>query len=229
MAYTRISPDYTDRVADVARRFPAEWEAARKDTNGHRNPAFIRRCAFELHKHDANIGLNGKRGTDEISTDALSYKNATAPGGVEVIDVIVGSTHSPAWQDVTKEGVLGKYIEPTSPDGVVTPPSTPGTPGTPTTPPDPGSSLADLDDILDERIAARVQAVVSRLEARIAQLEARPVVEPVKLPTRVALRSEATGYLLCVDLDRSSDGWIIHAANREAAGQYETFALQVVE
>src|SRR5687767_8766740 len=124
MAYERRSPDHTGLVADVARRFPAEWEAARKNAEGIRDDKFIRRLAWEGSKVDPNIGLNGKRGGDEISHDALAYLNPTAPGGVEVIDVIVGSSHSPAWQDVTvppsaahPSGVPGRFIAPTDPGG----------------------------------------------------------------------------------------------------------------
>src|SRR5687768_13404101 len=93
MGYERRSPNHIQLVADVARRFPAEWESARKRRDGTRDDRFIRRLAWEGRKVDPNIGLNGKRGGDEISRDALAYLNPTAPGGVEVIDVIVGASH----------------------------------------------------------------------------------------------------------------------------------------
>lgn len=125
MAYERRSPDYSAFVRRVAEQYPREWEAARKRPDGTRDPVFIRRVAWELHKTDANVGLNGKRGGEEISTDALAYRNPTAPGGAEVIDVIIGATHAPAWQDVTQEGVLGRYIQPTDPGGSVPPPPEP--------------------------------------------------------------------------------------------------------
>jgi hypothetical protein len=136
MSYQRISPDHSAWVREIANAHPVEWEAARKGEDGHRDDRFIRILAFALHQRDSNIGLNGKRGGDEISRDALSYKNPTAPGGCEVIDVIVGASHTPAWQDVTippgspdaPDGVLGKFIQPVSPsegggpiDGATTP------------------------------------------------------------------------------------------------------------
>ena len=136
MTYHRRSPDYTGLVARVASDFPVEWEAAKKRPDGSRDDRFIRRLAWEGHQRDPRIGLNGKRGGHEISTDALAFKNDSAPGGAEVIDVIVGSTHSPAWQDVTiapgmrpdlPDGVLGRFIQPTDPSGSSSvPPATPG-------------------------------------------------------------------------------------------------------
>jgi hypothetical protein len=123
MSYQRISPNHSAWVKEIADAHPVEWEAARKREDGHRDDRFIRILAFALHQRDSNIGLNGKRGGDEISRDALAYKNPTAPGGCEVIDVIVGATHTPAWQDVTippgspgaPGGVLGKFIQPIDP------------------------------------------------------------------------------------------------------------------
>src|SRR3990170_1265428 len=130
MSYQRISPDHSAWVKEIADAHPVEWEAARKREDGTRDDRFIRILAFALHQRDPNIGLNGKRGGDEISRDALAYKNPTAPGGSEVIDVIVGARHQPAWQDVTipvghhehPNGVLGKFIQPVNPlDGTIHP------------------------------------------------------------------------------------------------------------
>lgn len=124
MSYQRISPDYAHVVRDVAARFPQLWEAARERPDGSRDHGFIKRLAWELHKIDPNIGLNGKRGSLVLSADALAYKNYSAPGGAEVIDVIVGADHSPTWQDVTippslehPQGVAGRFIQPERPEG----------------------------------------------------------------------------------------------------------------
>jgi hypothetical protein len=129
MAYQRISPNLEHLVRTIATSYPDLWEAARERADGSRDKAFIKRLAWELNQVDSNVGLNGKRGTDDISADALAYKNASAPGGAEVIDVIVGSTHTPSWQDATlppcphpkcdpavPNGVLGKFIMPLNPD-----------------------------------------------------------------------------------------------------------------
>ena len=41
MTYSRQSPDYTREVREIAARFPADWEAARKRPDGSRDDAFI--------------------------------------------------------------------------------------------------------------------------------------------------------------------------------------------
>jgi hypothetical protein len=199
MTYSRQSPDYTGLVARVASDFPVEWEAARKRPDGSRDHAFIRRLAWEGHKRDPRIGLNGKRGGDEISGDALAYKNDSAPGGAEVIDVIVGSNHSPAWQDVTiapgmrpdlPDGVLGKFIQPTDPGGSVAG-SAPGTGG-------------ELD-----ALRAEVAALRTQLQGA------------VKIGDKIALRAQSNGRLLCADLNERDH--VI--ANRDDLGSWETFVV----
>lgn len=124
--YQRISPDYSAHVAKCAEMFPAAWDRANKEKHGSRTDEFIRLCASYIHdKVDPKVGNNGKRGGDELSADALAYLNASAPGGAEVIDVIVGAGHKPTWSDATippmphpqgradvPEGVLGKFIAP---------------------------------------------------------------------------------------------------------------------
>lgn len=118
--YKRQSPDYKSKVVEFANAHPALFESARERPDGSRDPAFIEKLASWMHaKVDPKIGLNGKRGTNTKSTDALSYLNPTGPGGVEVIDVLTGS-HRIQWSDATippghpnhPNGVLGKYIEP---------------------------------------------------------------------------------------------------------------------
>lgn len=126
MQYTPQSPDFTSHVIDLARDYPALWDAARERPDGSRDGRFAKVLAYCLNRHvDPRVGLNGKRGGDELSTDALAYQNFTAPGGAEVRDFIVGATHSAAWQDTTlppfpdprhdpnvPEGVLGRFIYP---------------------------------------------------------------------------------------------------------------------
>lgn len=121
--YQRQSPDYKQFVQQTADRYPELWEAARKRPDGSRDDRFIRRLAWDLHQVDPRVGLNGKRGGDSISTDALAYHNTTAANNAEVIDVISGS-HQPQWADVTLHGV-GKVITPTDPGGTSPPPPPP--------------------------------------------------------------------------------------------------------
>jgi hypothetical protein len=162
MSYQRISPDRTSWVQEIATKYPAQWEGARKRADGSRDETFVRILAYELNLRDPNIGLNGKRGSDVISTDALAYKNASAPGGAEVIDVIIGSTHSPAWQDVTlppgspglPDGVPGKFIQPVKPAGIGGPAPEPANPS-------PGIDLGPALAPLREQIAQLTREVAA--------------------------------------------------------------------
>lgn len=115
MQYTPKSPDFTDHVVNLARDYPTQWEAARERPDGSRDNTFARILAYLLNRFvDPKVGLNGKRGGDELSADALAYRNITAPGGAEVRDFIIGATHTPAWQDATNTEipVLGRFIFP---------------------------------------------------------------------------------------------------------------------
>lgn len=122
--YERISPDYAHLVAAAALKYPDAWEATRERPDGSKDGTFVQLLAADLHAIDPKVGLNGKRGGDEPSTDALAYLNPSGPGGVEVIDVISGG-HQPQWVDVTipppphpqsrpdqPNGIPGKFIAP---------------------------------------------------------------------------------------------------------------------
>lgn len=230
MPYQRRSPDYASFVADIAQRFPAEWAAARERPDGSRDEAFIRRLAWELHKVDPNVGLNGKRGSDVLSTDALSYINPTGPGGVEVIDVIVGATHSPTWQDATippsaqnPDGVAGKYIAPSDPGGGTSAPGPGGvtTPGTVTftVSADLNSALAPLREEL-----RTLRAQVEAQKREIAELKARPQTppEPQQPATmKVALKSAHGKYVTA-----ENDGRMTNRETQPAA--WQIFELQPI-
>ena len=231
MSYQRRSPDYTALVVDVARRFPVEWEAARERPDGHRDDRFIRLLAWELHKVDANVGLNGKRGSDVISTDAVSYRNPTGPGGVEVIDVIVGATHTPTWQDVTippspdrPDGVPGKYIEPAAPGAPAAAGSSPGVPAASS----PGTAAftltADLSALLGplHQEVRRLEALIEEQRVQIEGLRARlAAADTGDQPARVALKSVHGTYLTA-----ESDGRACCRENQPAA--WQTFELERV-
>lgn len=229
MPYQRRSPDYSQVVAEIARRFPAEWEAARERADGHREDAFIRRLAWELHQRDPNVGLNGKRGSDVISTDALSYRNPTGPGGVEVIDVIVGASHTPTWQDVTlpptadrPDGVPGKFIQPVDPGGTDSG-SSPGTPhGIAAAAFTVSTDLGPVLRPLQEEIR-RLAQIVERQQAELEELRSRaqPLAPAPRLSGRVALRSAHGSYLTAED-----DGRVTNRESRPEA--WQTFQLETI-
>lgn len=113
---------------------PVEWAEAYEYEGHPRTDRFVRLAAAALHAKDARIGLNGKRGTDVLSLDALAIKNPTVPlicGGVEIRDFIFDDgdpQHNPhheiQWSDATilpgsahdgqtfPDGVPGKWIQP---------------------------------------------------------------------------------------------------------------------
>lgn len=127
MAYERQSPDYTKLVEKIAAKYPKEWDLADKEKYGKRTDDFVKIFAYEANKVDIRIGLNGKRGNPfDISTDAVAFKNSTVPddlGGCEVIDIIVGEGHKPAWQDATLPNVAGIWVQPVNPSDWNAPPN----------------------------------------------------------------------------------------------------------
>lgn len=143
MAYQRQSPDYTELVRKFAAEYPKEWDLANKEKHGERTDHFVKRFAYEANKVDIRIGLNGKRGNPfDISRDAVAYKNSTVPadlGSCEVIDIIVGSSHKPAWQDVTLPNVAGAWVQPVNPDNWEIPGNS-----------NPNSGNGDLQSQIDE-------------------------------------------------------------------------------
>lgn len=211
--YQRRSPDYTSFVRDTAALYPDLWEAARKRPDGTRDDRFIRVLAADLHAHDPKVGLNGKRGGDEISTDALAYQNDTAENGAEVIDVITGS-HEPAWGDVTLNG-RGKWIAPSAA-------STTGG----TTPPPVDASFAGAASALERRLAA-LEAKDAAQAAEIAALKARPIGGgSVSLDgLRITLRTD-DGSLMTAE---NGGGGEINAKGPRPFGGWQVFRVEVQE
>jgi len=217
MSYQRISPDHTAWVKEIAARFPVEWEAAREREDGSRDDRFIRILAFELNQRDPNIGLNGKRGGDTISVDALAYKNATAPGGSEVIDVIVGSTHTPSWQDATlppgspaaPDGVLGKFIQPDRPAGLNGPPPDPATPTSITT------DLAPILAPIEQQIAQLTRDLAA-LKQQLADAQSNAA-----LPRRFkASMKSVHGKFVALTPEGKAE------ATRDSVGGWETITFE---
>ena len=104
---------------------------------------FIKILAFELHRLEPRFGLNGKRGTETLSQDALNYKgigigfDPTTNQPITVIDVIAGAGGNdprPSWQVLNNPAepshrAAGKWIQPLPVPGyhtegpvVITPP-----------------------------------------------------------------------------------------------------------
>lgn len=116
------APNRLDVVQQLAAQFPQEFRDCHRPELGERAFAFVKRVARKLFEENPNFGLNGKRGTNELSMDALSFKtpNSVGEGGVEVIDIVVGAggdNPQPGWSDATIPGVAGKWIEPPSMGG----------------------------------------------------------------------------------------------------------------
>jgi hypothetical protein len=222
MSYQRISPDHTAWVQEMAAKYPAAWQAAREREDGSRDDTFVRILAFELHQRDPNIGLNGKRGSDVVSTDAIAYKNPSAPGGVEVIDIIVGSTHTPSWQDATippgtpglPQGVPGKFIQPVRPPGFNGPPADPTNPTRISI--DLGPALAPLQEQI-----AQLTREVAALKQQLAGIQTPA---PPAMPKRFkASMKTAHGTFVAF----TPDGQV--EPNRDSVGAWETVTFERVD
>lgn len=116
-------PNAYQTVVDLANKFPREFREAH--TGGPNTELWIRLLAYELHtKVDRRFGLNGKRGTDTLSQDAINFKgegvghDPTDGQPVTVIDVIGGAggaNPTPSWQvfnDPVQHKGPGKWIQP---------------------------------------------------------------------------------------------------------------------
>lgn len=122
MSYQPQAPDITPLLRDLTAQYPTEWAEAYEYEGHPRTDRFVRIAAKAAHARDPRFGLNGKRGTDTLSLDALAFKNSTVPaenGGVEIRDFIYDNgspsdnpRHEITWNDVTLPNVAGKWIDP---------------------------------------------------------------------------------------------------------------------
>lgn len=115
-------PNYYNTVVEVANKYPQEFREAH--TGGPRTELWIKLLGYELNKLDSRFGLNGKRGTDTLSQDAINYKgegvgfDPVTGDKITVIDVIAGAggnNPTPSWQvfnDPNKDVGPGKWIQP---------------------------------------------------------------------------------------------------------------------
>jgi hypothetical protein len=146
----RDVPDYSAQLREIANRNPVAFRNAHGDYDRQGQPGFlteeqanefIRIAAYELHRIDSRIGLNGKRATSTLSQDALCFRHDD--GKESVIDCINGaggSNPSIGWNVVGHYRNAGdgqRWIQPQAVGGGGAQPPRPG-PGTPppvTTPP----------------------------------------------------------------------------------------------
>jgi len=141
--FNPTAPNMQHIVSMLADQHPTEWSNAHKDyerqdgrdgrVTVEEATEFMQILASYLHFNtDPQFGLNGKRGDpNDLSQDAISFKNPSGPGGVEIIDVIVSAGtpgQQPGWNDVTQEtidaGTIGIFVQPrkTSPPNPPVPP-----------------------------------------------------------------------------------------------------------
>lgn len=213
MPYQRISPNHLAWVQEIANKYPVQYEAARERPDGSRDKTFIKILAWELNKRDPRIGLNGKRGGEEISSDALAFINNSAPGGAEVIDVIVGDGHIPSWQDATIDGVLGRFIMPENPFGN-SEPGGGGQPGGGATSPEYAVDLGSIIKPLVQEIAS--------LRAEVAELKNRPS-GSAQLPKEIAIAiKDSRGKFVSADRNVHNGALI---ADRDGMGPWEELTL----
>lgn len=168
-------PNFQQQVTDLANKYPREFREAH--TGGPNTELFIKIVAYELHKLEPRFGLNGKRGTDTLSQDAINYKgigvghDPTNNQPVTVIDIIGGAGGNdprPTWQvfnDPNLHRGPGKWIQPLPVPGYHT-----EGPQIPPPPPPP----------VDTTIVAALQALTAQMklltevnEAQRKQLDAQ--------------------------------------------------------
>jgi hypothetical protein len=174
------APNRFDAVQRVAEKCPGLI------ANDH---AFTDAVASVLYAEDHAWGRNGKRGNaDDLSHDAIAYRNVNSPFGVSIVDIIggaVGPDPSPAWIDQTQATIdartRGVWVAPRGVlppclTGAVVPVPNPGTPapspgtpapspGTPAPSPGTGAELTEIRRLLADQTAMLrdVTAAINRL------------------------------------------------------------------
>lgn len=118
-------PNMYGVVVETANKYAQEFREAH--AGGPRAELWIKLVAYELHKLEPRWGLNGKRGTDVLSQDAINFKGegigfdpSRNDAPITVIDIIGGAggpDPKPTWQvlndpnEATHRGP-GKWIQP---------------------------------------------------------------------------------------------------------------------
>jgi hypothetical protein len=101
-------PNRSDIVQLTKEKYPRAWSRAHhpNDPEAH---DFIILCARRLFDTDINFGLNGKRGSSDLSWDAINWRK---PGELNVIDVIgaAGGPNPTVQWGVTN--TTGKWFNP---------------------------------------------------------------------------------------------------------------------
>lgn len=120
-------PNFQPIVERLARQYPQEWKDAH--TGNARTEDFVRIVAWELHKLDPKVGLNGKRGNyEDISDDVINYFGE-GPGfdpktnsPITVVDFIARAGAKPpdpppyvTWQPFSNLPGPGAWVKPTDP------------------------------------------------------------------------------------------------------------------
>lgn len=81
-------PNYINIVKEAVERWKEDWRVAH--TNHPQSEQWIKKLASWLHYEvDDRIGLNGKRGTNELSDDVLNFLDHDDPSG-QSVDVASG-------------------------------------------------------------------------------------------------------------------------------------------
>jgi hypothetical protein len=195
-------------VIDQTRKdYPRAWEHCHHagDPEAH---DFIILAGRRCYDIDHSFGLNGKRGTNDLSWDALNYAAPT-----NVIDVVAGaggSNPQPAWQ-VTN--TTGKWFNPYQFNTYYRYESQPttSTEPEPTTSVDAGLTPADVQAMIDATLAVELRDVV-------------------KYGERAAFRSDdGNGKLLCAEQGGPQvDGNPFTLTARTNIGPWESWKIERV-
>lgn len=169
-------PNFQQQVTELANKYPREFREAH--TGGPNTELFIKIVAYELNKLEPRFGLNGKRGTDTLSQDALNYKGTgigfdpTTNQPITVIDVIAGAGGNdprPSWQVLNNPNepshrAAGKWIQPEPVPGY----HTSGSPVDPVPPPPPSTapSIINALQALEQQLKLISQQVADMTDEK---------------------------------------------------------------
>jgi hypothetical protein len=210
-----VIPNLYNVIDQTRKDYPRAWEHCHHpgDPEAH---DFIILAARRCHDKDYNFGLNGKRGGDVLSWDALNWRGDSddPPNVIDVVAGAGGSNPQPSWQ-VTN--TTGKWFDPYRVNTYYNY-SGGGEPTTSTT-----TSELTTDTGEDYLTRDEVQALI---DASIAAALANVV----KYGERAAFRSDdGNGKLLCAEQGGPEvDGNPFTLTARSSIGPWESWKIERV-
>jgi len=203
-----------DRLADVQHLYDAR--PAAKTVDGAFE--FTRRLAWALRGEGCGLLQKGPGGENEVQYQGTSYAAARVcyPNG-QIYKVLtdVPTTNGPTWSD----------------NGTVEPSRyRPALPVDDASAPQPATTLDAIVRGLIESAVAPFHDEIAALKAEVAALKAQKPIEqpPLSLDGRRIALKTSLGHYICEDRDHheTPDRSANLLANRDSAGEWETFTIE---